>query len=129
MRNRVGLLRIGDELEMDIVRDGDRRTLVAIIAEPKLTSISGEKLAEKLAGAVLAQMQNPDNASQTVIVVAEVAKGSPAWYARLQRGDYILSVNRKSVDNLKSLRKLLKNQQQILLSILRGNRAMFVLLK
>ncbi|HED34357.1 MAG TPA: DegQ family serine endoprotease [Gammaproteobacteria bacterium] len=129
MRNRVGLLRIGDELEMDIMRDGERQTLVATIAEPKLTSISGEKLTDKLAGAVLAQVQNPDNASQTLVVVAEVAKGSPAWYARLQRGDYILSVNRKSVDNLKSLRKLLKNQQQILLSIQRGSRAMFVLLK
>ncbi len=129
MRNRVGLLRIGDELKMDIVRDGGSKTLVATIAEPKLTSINGEKLTEKLAGAVLAQVQNPDNASQTLIVVAEVAKGSPAWYARLQRGDYVLSVNRKSVDNLKSLRKLMANQQQILLSIQRGNRAMFVLLK
>ncbi|VAW58213.1 hypothetical protein MNBD_GAMMA11-3354 [hydrothermal vent metagenome] len=129
MRNRVGLLRIGDELEMRLVRDGEDRTLVAKIAEPKLTSINGEKLSDKLAGAVLAQVSDPDDPSQTLVVVAEVAKGSPAWYARLKRGDFILSVNRKNISNLKSLRKQLANQRQILLSIQRGNRAMFVLLK
>ncbi|VAW67029.1 HtrA protease/chaperone protein [hydrothermal vent metagenome] len=129
MRNRVGLLRIGDELEIRVVRDGQQKTLIAKIAAPRLTSISGEKLTKKLAGAVLAQVKNPDNPSQTMVVVAEVAKGSPAWYARLKRGDFILSVNRQSVDNLKSLREQLSGQQQILLSIQRGNRAMFVLLK
>jgi len=129
MRNRVGLLRIGDELEMRVVRDGQQKTLIAKIAAPRLTSISGEKLTKKLAGAVLAQVKKPDNPSQTMVVVAEVAKGSPAWYARLKRGDFILSVNRQSVDNLKSLREQLSGQQQILLSIQRGNRVMFVLLK
>ncbi|VAW60814.1 Outer membrane stress sensor protease DegQ, serine protease [hydrothermal vent metagenome] len=129
MRNMVGLLRIGDSLNMRIVRDGRSEELTAKIAEPKLTSIKGGKLTKKLAGSILAQVQNPDNPEKSLVVVVEVAQGSPAWYARLKKGDFILSINRKSVSGLESLRKLLVNQEQILLSLQRGNRAMFVLLK
>lgn len=129
MRNRVGLLQIGDELRMKLMRDGKIKTVTANIAEPKLTSIEGEKLSAKLAGAILAQVQNPDDPTQTQVVVADVAQGSPAWYARLQKGDYILSINQKRVDSLKTLEELTANQRQILLSIQRGDRAMFVLLK
>lgn len=129
MRNRVGLLRIGDELRMKVMRDGRTLTITASIGEPKLTSIAGEKLSPRLAGALLAQVQSPQNPEQSVVIIAEVAQGSPAWYARLQKGDVVLSVNRMAVDSLKTLRELVENNRQILLSIQRGNRAMFVLLK
>lgn len=129
MRNRVGLLRIGDKLNMRIIRDGKAQELVAVIAEPKLTSISGEKLHPKLAGALLAQVEDENNSSQTRVVVAEVVQGSPAWYAHLRKGDIVLSINQKSVDSLVSVQKILMNQRQILLSIQRGERAMFVLIK
>jgi len=129
MRNRVGLLRIGDELHMKLLRDGKIRKITAKIAEPKLTSIAGNKLSKKLAGATLAQVQDPSNPQQTRVVVAEVKQGSAAWYARLQKGDYILSINRQVVDSLATLKKLTENQRQILMSIQRGDQAMFVLLK
>lgn len=129
MRNRVGLLRIGDELRMKILRDGKDISLTAKIAEPRLTSIDGKALSSKLAGAVLAQVQNPNNPEQVRVVVVEVAQGSPAWYARLQKGDFILSINQQRVDSMKKLKKLTSNQRQLLLSIQRGDRAMFVLLK
>lgn len=129
MRNRVGLLRIGDKLHMLVLRDGKRLNIVAKITEPKLTSIEGKKLTSRFSGAVLAQIQNPDNPEQAVVVVVEVTQGSAAWYARLKKGDIILSVNRQKVDGLKKLQKLVANQRQILLSILRGDQAMFVLLK
>ena len=129
MRNRVGLLRIGDKLNMRIIRDGKAQELVAIIAEPELTSISGEKLSPKLAGALLAQIESKNNPSQTHVMVAEIVQGSPAWYAHLRKGDIILSINRHAVDSLLSLQQLVVNQRQILLSIQRGDRAMFVLMK
>lgn len=129
MRNQVGLLRIGDELEMDLIREGKKITLIAKIEKPKLVSIEGEKITAKLSGALLVQVQNPNNPQQTHVVVAEVTQGSPAWYARLQKGDYIVSINQQRVDSLKAMSKLVKNQRQILLSIQRGNQSMFVLLK
>ncbi len=129
MRNRVGLLKIGDELRIRLLRDGKKVSVTAKIAQPELTSIGGEKLNPRLAGAVLAQVQEPDNPEQTLIVVAEVAQGSPAWYARLQKGDVIISVNRQAVSSLKQLKSRVASQRQLLLSIQRGNRAMFLLLK
>ena len=129
MRNRVGLLRIGDKLNMSVVRDGEPLELVAIIAEPELTSISGEKLSSHLAGALLAQVESKNRSAQTHVIVAEIVQGSPAWYAHLRKGDIVLSINRQAVDGLLSLQQLVANQRQILLSIQRGDRAMFVLLK
>lgn len=129
MRNQVGLLNIGDKLNMTVLRDGKQRRMTAVIAEPQLTSISGEKVSPRLAGAMLVQVQNPDNPEQTMVVIAEVVQGSPAWYARLNKGDIILSVNRQPVEDLRSLQQSVKGGDQMLLSIQRGNRAMFVLLK
>jgi len=129
MRNRVGLLRIGDNLKMSIVRDGKAHELTAVIAEPELTSISGDKLSPKLAGALFAQVQSASDPSQSRVVVADIVQGSPAWYARLQRGDIILTINRQAVDNLQALRAQVANQAQILLSIQREDRALFVLMK
>lgn len=129
MRNRVGLLRIGDKLNMRIIRDGKAQELVAVIAEPELTSISGEKLSPHLAGALLAQIESKNGSSQTHVMVVEIVQGSPAWYAHLRKGDIVLSINRQAVDSLLSLQQLVANQRQILLSIQRGDRAMFVLLK
>lgn len=129
MRNQVGLLSIGDELKMNLLRDGEPQSVTAIIAEPELTAIAGDALSPKLAGAVFAQVQSSSDASQSRVVVSEVAQGSPAWYAQLQRGDIVLTINRQAVDSLQTLRSLVANQSQILLSIQRGDRAMFVLMK
>ncbi len=129
MRNRVGLLKVGDKLRMKVVRDGKVRKLTATIAEPKLTSIKGEELHNKLAGARIAQVPNPDNPENMVVVVANVIEGSPAWYARLQKGDIILSANRQAVDSLSQLKDVVSGHRQVLLSIQRGSRAMFVILK
>jgi len=129
MRNRIGLLRIGDRVEMTVLREGKQRKLTAVIAEPKLTSVAGEKLHPKLAGAQFAQVNSSTHPSQSHVVVADVTRSSPAWYARLQKGDVILSINRQPVESLQGLQQLVENQRQLLISLQRGDTALFVLLK
>ena len=129
MRNAIGLLRIGEELKIELIRDGEEMELTAVIKEPKQQVIAGDKLAERLAGAVFAQIPDEDDASILHVVVVKVEEGSPAWYARLRKGDEILSVNRYRVRNLQDLKKYTKHQGQLLLNIQRGPRALFVLLK
>ncbi|HEY9202154.1 MAG TPA: DegQ family serine endoprotease [Gammaproteobacteria bacterium] len=129
MRNRIGLLRIGDRVEMTVLREGKQRKLTAVIAEPKLTSVSGDKLHPKLAGAQFAQVNSSTHPGQSHVVVADVTRGSPAWYARLQKGDVILSINRQPVESLQRLQQLVENQRQLLISLQRGDTALFVLLK
>lgn len=129
MRNRIGLLRIGDRVEMTVLREGKQRKITAVIAEPKLTSVAGEKLHPKLAGAQFSQVNSSTHPAQSHVVVVDVARGSPAWYARLQKGDVILSINRQPVESLQRLQQLVENQRQLLVSLQRGDTALFVLLK
>jgi serine protease Do/serine protease DegQ len=129
MRNRIGLLRIGEQVEMTVLREGKQHKIVAVITEPKLTSMSGEQLHPKLVGAQFAQVNSSTHPAQSHVVVADVTRGSPAWYARLQKGDVILSINRQPVHDLQALQQLVEDQQQLLISLQRGDTALFVLLK
>ncbi|MCW8855353.1 MAG: DegQ family serine endoprotease [Gammaproteobacteria bacterium] len=129
MRNAVGLVRIGEKLNIRLIRDNREIKLKASIKKPEQRNIAGEKISPRLAGATIGQLQDKDDSSVIHIVVLEVKQGSPAWYARLQKGDEILSVNRKSVKNLDELRKYAKGSGQLLLNIQRGSAALFILLK
>ena len=130
MRNRVGLLRIGQRVEMKILRDGKTRTLRAVIEEPELTAMEGEKLHPRLAGAVLANL-----AEETVrgevqgVVVAQVGPGTAAMHAGLRKGDLIVQANRKAVADLDSLRSAVKGSDSLLLNVQRRGGALFLLLQ
>ena len=129
MRNAVGLLRIGEALKIGLIRDGEQMQLTAIIEEPKQQSIIGKKISPRLAGAVFAQVPDENDARIFHVVVTQVVQGSPAWYARLRKGDQILSVNRQRVKSLKELKRLTSRSGQLLLNIQRGRSALFILLK
>ncbi|MFW2372150.1 MAG: DegQ family serine endoprotease [Gammaproteobacteria bacterium] len=128
MRNAVGLVRIGQNLNIKLLRNGKAMTLNAKIQEPKQQAIAGEKISPHLAGAVIGQVPDNDDESINHVVILNVAQGSPAWYARLRKGDEILSVNRKPVKNLQQLKKF-SGQGQLLLNIQRNGTALFILLK
>ncbi len=129
MRNAVGLLRIGESLRIGLIRDGEKMELTAVIEEPKQQSIAGQKISPRLAGAEFAQLPDENDASILHIVVTQIAQGSPAWYARLRKGDQILSVNRQRVRSLKEFRRYMARPGQLLLNIQRGRSALFILLK
>jgi serine protease Do/serine protease DegQ len=130
VRNRIGLLRIGQQVEMKIVREGKGRTIRARVEEPELAAQAGDKLHPRLAGAVLANL-----AEETVqgrvqgVVVAEVAPASPALIAGLRQGDVIVQANRKPVADLDSLRAAIKGSDALLLNIQRRGGALFLLLQ
>jgi serine protease Do/serine protease DegQ len=129
MRNTVGLLRIGQSLDIRLLREGEPMRLTATIEEPRQQAIKGDKVHPRLAGAVLGQVQDRDDNSIWRVVVLEVAQGSPAWYARLREGDIILSVNRQPVKDIDTLQQYAGNSRQLLLNIQRGSSALFVLIK
>ena len=130
VRNRIGLLRIGEHVEMKVMRDGKSRTLKAVVEEPELTAVAGDKLHPRLAGAVMANL-----AEETVrgrvqgVVVAEVAPGSAAMVAGLRKGDVISQANRKPVTDIDSLRTAVKGNDALLLNIQRRGGALFLLLQ
>ena len=127
MRNMVGLMRVGAKMDITVLRDGDKKQLVAYIEDEIEQSITGEKLNIKLAGAVF---ESYDEGGNNYLVVAEVARGSAAWNARLRKGDLILSVNRAPVKTLGDIKKMVKpGDQQILFNVQRGQTALFILIQ
>lgn len=127
MRNMVGLLRVGEEMSITVIREGKKKTMTAVIRDAKDLSVSGTRISQGLAGATI---EEKENGGKTYLTVTEVQQGSPAWDAHLREGDIILSVNRRPVQTLKELQQIVGDKDtQILLNIQRGRTALFVLIQ
>ena len=127
MRNMVGLMRVGESMDITVIRDKREVRLTAVIQDAELESLAGERLDTKLAGAVI---KESGEAGESYLEVAEVEQGSPAWNAHLRKGDIIISVNRIPVKTIEQFRKVVANNSaQILLNIQRGRNAMFILIQ
>ena len=127
MRNMVGLLRVGEEISINVVRDGEKKRITAEIGDMQDLSLAGTKINQRLAGATI---EETEQACKTMLVVTEVKQGSAAWNAHLREGDIILSVNRRPVKTLKEFRQIVGNEDaHILLNIQRGRTALFVLIE
>ena len=127
MRNMVGLLRVGDEMSISVIRDGRKKTLKAVIRDAKDLSLAGTRINQRLAGATI---EEKEEAGKSYLAVTEVQEGSAAWNAHLREGDIILSVNRRPVQTLDEFQKIVGDKDaQILLNIQRGRTALFVLIQ
>lgn len=127
MRNMVGLMRVGESLNITVIRDGRKKKLVATLKNIEQDQVLGEKLDARLAGAIIELKGEGKNQH---LVVVDVENGSRAWNAHLRKGDIILSVNRVAVKSLEDFKKMIsKSNKQILLNIQRGNTALFVIIR
>jgi len=132
LRNAVGMLRVGEKISLDIIRDGRERTINARVAEPQRTRAEAVGLPEKLSGAVLGMIEpgHPLAGKVEGVEVIEVERGSPAARAGLRKGDIILSVNRKPVKSVEDVRRAAQHRNHgILLNIRRGNGALFLVIR
>lgn len=91
VRNRIGLLRIGEKVKITVIRKGDTRHLYVVIADIK--QVKGGDISLYLKGAVLKD-------SSDGVQVSKVTRDSNAWKIGLRRGDSIIGINRKKVDDL-----------------------------
>ena len=80
MRNMVGLLRVGDEMSMTIIRESNKKTITAVIRDAKDLSVSGTRINQRLAGATI---EEKEKGGKTYLTVTEVQEGSAAWQAHL----------------------------------------------
>jgi Do/DeqQ family serine protease len=129
LRNRVGLLRAGDKVRLELIRDGKRRTVTPTIGERQVTQLAGKDVSPRLAGATFA---DPDGkgSRKPGVAVAGVERGSPAWSAGLRPGDVVVSVNRKDVDGVNDLKAMAgKLGDTLLLNVQRDGRAFFILIQ
>ena len=132
LRNAIGILRAGTDIELELIRDGRPKTVKATIALPREARTEGDRLSRKLSGAVLGNLSaDHPLGEEGGVEVLEVTPGSAAWEAGLRKGDVIVSVNRHAVGSLLDLSQVLGQVggKSLLLNIRRGNGAFFVVMK
>jgi Do/DeqQ family serine protease len=130
LRNAIGLLRVGDKVDVGLVRDGKPRRVTAVIAEteaPPVVASGSAEPAEKnaihrgLEGANLADAPEAGGA-----VVRGIEPGSAAAQSGLRNNDIIVGVNRNKVTNVKELRERAKDAPLLVLEVRRGSTVQLV---
>jgi Do/DeqQ family serine protease len=125
LRNSIGLLRVGDKVDIGMVRDGKPLHVTAVIADTTAESTGGPASIHKsFEGAALADAPDAGGA-----LVRSVEAGSAAAQAGLRADDVIVGANRGKVGNLRELRERAKGAAVLVLEVRRGNTVLLVPLR
>jgi serine protease Do/serine protease DegQ len=117
LRYAIGLLHVGDKVEIGLLRDGKPRTLTAVIAErADVETANAVDINRGLEGADLTDA--PDGSG---VLVKSLQDGSPAAQAGLRANDVIVGVGRTPVTNTKSFREAAKGASVLVLNVRRGS--------
>ena len=117
LRNSIGMLRVGDKVEIGLLRDGKPMKVTALIAErSEAETANAVDIAQGLEGAELA-----DAPAGGGVLVRSVQDGSPASQAGLKANDLIVGVGRTPVSNTKNFREAAKGANVLVLNVRRGS--------
>jgi serine protease Do/serine protease DegQ len=130
LRNAIGMLRVGDKVDVSLLRDGKPRRVTAVIADTgeaptkEVTPQESHSIHRGLDGASITDA--PDGGGA---LVRSVETGSAAAQAGLRANDIITGVNRGNVTNLKQLRDRAKGAATLVLEVRRGNTVLLIPLR
>ena len=126
LRNSIGLMRVGDKVEIGLLRDGKPVKVTAIIADTTATTQPGpaESIHKAFEGATL--VDAPDGGGA---LVKNVEPGSAAAQSGLRNNDVIVGANRGRVTNLQQLRERAKGNSVLVLEVRRGNGILIIPLR
>jgi Do/DeqQ family serine protease len=125
LRNTIGMLRVGESVELGLLREGKPRTVTAVLKEPAQVA-DAESIHPALAGAELVEASE-DSAGG--IRIRSVAPGSPAAQAGLLADDRIIAVNRQRVSTIAQLRDAAREQSSMLVQLRRGSQVLLLPLR
>lgn len=126
IRNIVGMMQIGDKVELEYFRDNEKKQVVATIGKQELPQLPGGKLHHTLQGT---QLSTPLKNQIEGVLIEKIDTVSNAWRIGLRPGDVIVSANRYRVRNLEELQQAIDPNSALLLNIQRGQEGFFVVLK
>ncbi len=120
LRNSIGLLAIGENVDLTLMRDGKPRHVTAVVSERDEAAEAKSGTHPGLEGAVLADAQGGG------VLLRTVAEGSPAAQRGLRTNDVILAVGRTRVQNLAEFLRATQGAEAFVVQIRRGS-AMLVI--
>ncbi|MDJ0741097.1 MAG: Do family serine endopeptidase [Gammaproteobacteria bacterium] len=105
LTTELALLRVGDAVAVEAIRDGRSRRLSAVIADPYAAFVDGASISEQLDGALLGEIVDESHlGSNPGIAVGPVVEGSNAERSGLREGDVLFQINRQRVKTIAQLR-------------------------
>jgi Do/DeqQ family serine protease len=127
LRNAIGLMRVGDKVEIGLLREGKPLHVTAVIADTSTptTSASGPAGIHKaFEGATL--VDAPDSGGA---LVKSVEPGSAAAQVGLRNNDVIIGANRGKVATVKQLEDRAKTAAVLVLEVRRANAIVLIPLR
>ncbi|NCF25061.1 MAG: Do family serine endopeptidase [Gammaproteobacteria bacterium] len=123
LRNTIGLMRSGDEVEIEYVRGNDKRTTSTALGQLRTTASVGAEIHPGLVGAQFAEESTTRDGG---VEVTAVEAGSPAAQRGLRAGDVITAINRRPVRSLSELNEIASSNRILFLLVQRGDRALML---
>ena len=105
LRNTIGLMRSGDDVEIEYYRDNDKRKASTALGQQRATASVGAEIHPGLVGAQFAE--------------ASAARD-------LRAGDIITAINRRPVRSLAELNEIASSSRILFLLVQRGDRALML---
>lgn len=131
LRNQIGMQRVGDKINLTVYRQGKTLNLTAAIGSTSALGSdstgnldSNSKIAQRLEGARLSE------SGGNGVQITAIDPNSPAMMSGLEAGDVIVSANQRSVKTLQDLRTAIaQDKNRLLLQIVRGNMALYLVIR
>lgn len=118
LRNRIGLVRLGQQMTVDIIRD----------KQPKTIQVTVEQLPETnplFKEATLVERQSRNG--RQYVVVDEIQTGGQLAKVGLRPGDIILSINRQGVGTVKDIKTVSEaSGRELLVLVQRGRSTSYI---
>jgi Do/DeqQ family serine protease len=125
VRNAIGLLRVGDSADIELLRNGRSRHVQALITQPPeavaATPVQPAEINPAFEGATLTESTGGSG-----VVVRNVDSGSPAAAAGIRSDDIIVAVNQSPVTTLQQLRDRTTGLATLVLEVQRGKSTVLI---
>ena len=131
VKTTISLLRVGSDAKITFKRNGKEMTANAIITDLKKNEQSLQSNNPFLYGLSLHNFEQDSPLHGHIIGVQIVgaSENSAGWRAGLRPGDVIISANNQPVHDSKTLQTIAKQKkEQLLVQVLRGAGALFILI-
>lgn len=127
MRAKIATSGAGKEVELTYLRDGKTHQVKAVLQSDEQNQTSAKTLLPSLQGA---EFSNYNEKGIKGVLIAKVATNSQADIRGLKKGDIIVGVNRRQVENIGQLRKILDTKPSaVALNIIRDDSNFFMIIQ
>lgn len=131
VKTTISLLRVGSEAKIKINRNGKEIAINAVVTDTKMNEQKLQANNPFLYGLALRSFEqdSPLHGHVVGVQVVGASENSAGWRAGIRPGDIIITANKQPTPSTKDLQSIaLQKKQQLLVQVLRGAGALYILI-